>query len=272
MKLERRITFIIGNEGFSGWKINRLKTLTGFFRSIIILQNITTGKSTDTTNTLKIMSLGCKKNEMCQLWIEGADAELTCMVLTDFINDQFDLVNTSHKRSEDYSNSLIASHLTFQLPFTINYHFESLTDCSGIDKEGILLKLSNIFSHSQAPSLLQALLKREAVSSTGIGNNIALPHIMMPGIDLPSVAVIRLSKPLNWGSNLGDVSHIIALLLPQPPVKNVVVAFTQLSRSLLNPFYCNLLTSSHEPEAIKAILLHIMAQNKTAESLSPFTR
>ncbi|MFT6925142.1 MAG: PTS system nitrogen regulatory IIA component [Psychromonas sp.] len=261
MIIERRITFVIGDDGFAVWKLTRLKTLAGYFRSVIILQNITTTEASNSEHSLKVMSLGCKENDLCQLWIEGSDAELACMVLTDFIADQFEIVNTSHKRSENYSNSIIKNHPTFHLPFSLNYYFEAIEVDDDIGKSILMSKISTIFNKVMAQSLLAAMLKREKISSTGIGNGIAIPHIMIEGITKPAIVVLRLDKPVDWHCNRGKITLIIAMLIPAPASLKVVKAFTQISRALLDPVNCNFLTSTIEPEAIKAIVLHIMARN-----------
>ncbi|PWI32692.1 PTS nitrogen regulatory IIA subunit [Vibrio albus] len=261
MRIERRITFVIGKEGFAAWKLNRLKTLAGYFRSVIILQNITTGESANAEHTLKVISLGCKNLDLCQLWIEGSDAELACMVLTDFIADQFAIVNTSHKRREDDINSVIKHHPAFQLPFQLKYVFEDITAHSGINKMVVLSKISTALNPRMAQSVYEAMLNRENVSSTAIGHHIALPHVLLEDITEPSIAIFRLSQPIDWHSRMGDVRIIIALLLPAPPEMNMIKAFTGISRTLLNPDYCHLITTTKEPEAIKAILLNMMSRS-----------
>ncbi|WP_413698623.1 hypothetical protein ACLKMH_13415 [Psychromonas sp. KJ10-10] len=143
MKIERRITFIIGEEGFATWKINRLKTLSHFFRSVIILQNISIADSANTAHTLEILSIGCKNNDLCQLWIEGSDAELACMVLTDFIDQHFTIVNTSHKKNENKSNSIIANHPIFYLNFSLSYYFNSIEIDEHIKKRMLFQSLLN---------------------------------------------------------------------------------------------------------------------------------
>jgi PTS system nitrogen regulatory IIA component len=112
----------------------------------------------------------------------------------------------------------------------------------------------------QAQVVFDAMVQREAVSSTCIGHGIALPHIMVEGINQPSMAVMKLSNPTDWHSNRGDVNTIIAVLIPQPAQLPIVKACTQLTRSLLSEDFCHLLTSTTEPEALKAILLHTMAK------------
>jgi len=264
MKIERRITFVIGGEGFAAWKLTRLKILAGYFRSVIILQNITKTEASNTENTLKVMSLGCKENDLCQLWIEGSDAELACMVLTDFIADQFEIVNTFHKCKALHNKSIIENHPTFHLPFSLNYYFEALQVHDDIEKNILISKISTAFDNEMSKSLFEAMLKREEISSTAIGNRIAIPHIMIEGIAKPTMVVFHLDKPVNWNSNLGKINLIIAMLIPASPSRNVVKAFTQITRALLEPINCNLLTSTTEPEAIKAILFHFMARNNTA--------
>lgn len=259
--IERHITFIIDRERVAGWKINRLKTLSSFFRSVIIWQNITTTKTINTEHSLKIMSIGCKENDLCQLWIEGSDAELACMVLTDFIADQFKIVNTSHKRSIQHTNSIIENHLTFHLPFPLNYHFETIEVNNKIKKEMLISKMSRILNKKISQKIFEGMLQREGISSTGIGNNIAIPHLMIKEIDKPSIAVLRLDKPIDWGSDLGKVSLIIAMLIPSTFTSDIVKAFSQISRAMLDPINCNFLTSAIEPEAFKAILFHIMAKD-----------
>jgi PTS system nitrogen regulatory IIA component len=264
MRIERRITFVIGGEGFAAWKLTRLKTLASYFHAIIILQNITTTEASNSKNILKMMSLGCKENDLCQLWIEGSDAELACMVLTDFIAEQFDIVNTFHKLKAHHSKSIIENHPTFHLSFSLNYYFEAIQIHHDIEKNILISKISRAFNKIITQSLFEAMLKREEISSTGIGNGIAIPHIMIEGITKPAMVVFRLDKSINWHSNLGKINLIIAMLIPAPPSLNVVKAFTQITRALLEPVNCNLLTSTTEPEAIKAILFHIMARNNTA--------
>lgn len=264
MRIERRITFIIGNEGIASWKLNRLKTLASFFRSVVILQNITTAKATNTEYTLQVISLGCKENDLCQLWIEGSDAELACMVLTDFIADQFEIVNTFHKRKKSDRQSIIDKHPTFHLPFSINYNFEAIQVNNGMEKNRLISKISATLNKPMAQDIFEAILKREEISSTGIGNSIAIPHIIIKGIEKPTMVVLRLDKPINWNSNLGKINLIIAMLIPAPPTLEVVQAFTKIARALLSPINCNCLTSTVEPEAIKAILFHIMARDNTA--------
>jgi PTS system nitrogen regulatory IIA component len=259
MKIERRITFIVGREGFAAWKVNRLKTLSGYFRSVVILNNITQRRAANTEKQLKVISLGSKYNDLCQLWIEGSDAELAFMVLTDFIAGEFVIVKTlQHSRAKPIPD-LTKSHPSFALSFDIDYQYDALSKESPCTKNHLLCMLSSVESELESQSVHQMLLAREQVSSTYIGHGIALPHAIHHSIKTPKLQVIRLATDTDWHSPRGNVRMMIGLLLPKPPDKAMVMAFTQLSRALLDDEFCRLLNSTIEQEALKAILFHTMS-------------
>jgi len=264
LNIERRITFVIAKEGIATWKLHRLKALSSIFSATVTLQNITTAMASNAEHCLKTMGLGCKENDLCQLWIKGADAELACMVLTSFVTEVFYLISTPHKRKRHASQSAIEQHTAFQLPFALNYTFQALSVGEGLEKTAIIDKLSRALNTAMAPVLLSAMLKREALSSTCIGNAIAIPHIMQEGIETPAIAVLRLHHAIPWGGNLGDVRVVIALLIPATAPLNVVKAFTQITRSLLDKNSCELFTNTVESEAIKAIIFHFLTKKMPA--------
>lgn len=260
LSLERRITFIIGQEGFAAWKLNRLKALSSYFGAVVMLKNITHGKTANAENTLQVMSMGCKQNDLCQLWIEGSDAELACMVLTDFVADEFDIVNTAHRSRVDFSDQVIRQHSAFNLPFALDYYYQELPRDTEMNKNAILMQLTKQLDNQHQDMVYHLLQQREQVSSTCIGHAIALPHIMCSQVERPLLSVLRLGQPTDWHSVRGDVTLVICLLLPTPPQAEVIRAFTQVSRTLLNEEFCYQLTSTMMPEALKAILIHTMAK------------
>lgn len=262
MKIERRITFIIGKEGFVSWKLNRLKALSGYFRSVVILKNITLGRTVNAEHTLKVISLGSKEKDLCQLWIEGSDAELACMVLTDFIVNEFSIINTSHGRDTKYDSTIVDTHPTFAPGFDIDYRYEQIAEGLELTKAALLFKLTTTVGEKSVENIHQALLDREAISSTCIGNGVALPHVMHEDVIKPELQVIRLASPTDWHSSRGDVFFLIALLLPASPEMPIIKAFTQLSRALLDEEFCQLVTSTYKENVLKAILFHTMAKTE----------
>lgn len=62
-----------------------------------------------------------------------------------------------------------------------------------------------------------AVLKREAIHETDIGNGIAIPHALGSGKEIlkPAIAILRLQKPILWGSETEDTVDLVFILALQ---------------------------------------------------------
>ncbi|KHT65232.1 hypothetical protein RJ45_02220 [Photobacterium gaetbulicola] len=254
--IERRITFTLDDEGLPVWKLNRLKTLAGYFRSVVVIHNISQLRIANAEQAMRMMSLGCMPGDLCQLMIEGSDAELACMVLTDFVSEHCHLVCTAHRRlSQRESKAKIALPFAYelsQLPQLSQFTVSSL------DKNDILTQISRQCAPGQpdkATCLLKQMQAREAVSSTAMGNGVALPHILTPDVEIPIVVLAPLAQPVEWGAKRGPVSCVVGLVLPAPPQREHLLAFSSFSKRLLEPDFCQLLTEHSRPEVLKAVVL-----------------
>ncbi len=91
-----------------------------------------------------------------------------------------------------------------------------------------LVDRAPIDSSADPALLLARLLEREALSSTGIGDGIALPHPRQPDpvwCDEATVVVGRLAAPMDWSALDGAPVHTVFLLLnPSPAVHLKVLA------------------------------------------------
>jgi PTS system nitrogen regulatory IIA component len=80
---------------------------------------------------------------------------------------------------------------------------------------GIIEKLKN-FNAQKKETLLQAVLEREALMSTGIENGIALPHPRVPVLedgDKPFVALAFARNPPDWSTPDGSKVRAIFLII-----------------------------------------------------------
>lgn len=64
-----------------------------------------------------------------------------------------------------------------------------------------------------ADALLQSLLARERLGSTGLGNGIAIPHCRLKSIDTVTGALITLAEPIDFDAVDGNPIDIIFILL-----------------------------------------------------------
>ncbi|MEI8634160.1 PTS sugar transporter subunit IIA [Vibrio sp. PP-XX7] len=213
MTIERRITFIVGEDGAAVWKLNRLKTLASYFRAVVIFKNVSNSRTSNAEKILSVISLGCQPHHLCQLWIEGSDAELACMVLTDLVAELFDIVNPVRQQKEGRCASEMINHPAMLLPFPLSYRSLRLPADPTRNKSALISRLSQMLDVDKAELVCQSLFRREAISSTYIGHGIALPHVMVAGVKQPALAVVQLDSAVDWHIRGGNVHTVIALLL-----------------------------------------------------------
>lgn len=251
-----RITFVLEDNRFAAWQLNELKQLAGYFHSLFVLYNITRGKQANLNEPLCVLSLGSCRHDVCQLAIEGLDAELACMVLTEYLKDHSSLLSTSHKQNF-HAAQLFTHHSSFKLPFSYQWHY--VRKAHYPDKNAALATLARLASSQNQHAIYQQLVDREAISSTAIPGGIAIPHIISECVQQPTFIIQSLDSPLDWDSPQEDVRFIIALLLPKVLKREYIIAATRLTRWLINPKAQHFILDADREETIKGILLHVMA-------------
>jgi len=91
-------------------------------------------------------------------------------------------------------------------------------EIAGGDKRSVLtsaLSAIRLSPTADRAMLVQMLLAREAMASTGIGEGIAIPHVRNPVIltlDRPLVALCYLARPVEFGALDGKPVHSLFLL------------------------------------------------------------
>lgn len=103
--------------------------------------------------------------------------------------------------------------------------------------------------------LLEALMAREELGSTAIGQGVAIPHAKIEGVD-KLVAAFGLSKKgVNFDSLDGEPAHIFFLLLaPQDSAGPHLKALARISRLLKDKYFRdNLRACQDEKEVVNII-------------------
>ena len=107
-------------------------------------------------------------------------------------------------------------------------------------------------SDAERPDLLRRLLEREELSSTGIGNAIAVPHPRNPVGDLvkkPMIAVFFLDHPIDWRAVDGrPVSTLFVVL--SPSVREHLRTLLRLSYSLRDSYLCSQLAGAPDMDEL----------------------
>lgn len=108
--------------------------------------------------------------------------------------------------------------------------------------------------------IFDALSERERLSSTGIGNGIAIPHAKLPGLMHLTGIFARLSTAIDFDSiDEQPVDLIFLLLAPSSAGADHLKALARVSRLLRNHTICDKLRGSHDASAMYALLTEPMS-------------
>lgn len=88
------------------------------------------------------------------------------------------------------------------------------TDQPGVFKEIVtnLVKAGHL-EESLTDAANRALLERESLASTGLGRNVAIPHVKLKGIEQPVVSVSIHKTGVDWNALDGELVHVFFTVL-----------------------------------------------------------
>jgi PTS system fructose-specific IIC component len=99
-----------------------------------------------------------------------------------------------------------------------------------------------------AERCVDEVMRREKISSTGIGSGIAIPHILIPGVSAIMMAVGRSVKGVPFDSVDGKPAHLIFLIIgPQGRNSEYLRILSRLSRYLNDRGFFDALMKAGEP-------------------------
>ena len=127
------------------------------------------------------------------------------------------------------------------------------------DKEGVIRELVDTLSKAEdiknKEELIKALMTRESLGSTGIGQGIGIPHAKTSNVkDL--VAAFGLSqKGVNFDSLDGEPAYIFFLLIaPEESAGPHLKALARISRMLKDKYFRELLRKAKDDKEIVHII------------------
>ena len=104
--------------------------------------------------------------------------------------------------------------------------------------------------------IFDALIERERLGTTGVGNGIAIPHGKLVGLDRLHGLFARLDKAIEFDSiDEQPVDLIFLLLAPECAGADHLKALARVSRLLRDRSTCEKLRGSEDPDALYALLI-----------------
>lgn len=104
-------------------------------------------------------------------------------------------------------------------------------------------------------SIVEAILKREELGSTGIGRGVAVPHTKHPSIEKLIGTVAISTHGVNFDSLDGEKVHLLFLLVSPPDRPgDHLRALENISRQLRDDTFCRFLKQSKNPDDVWQLL------------------
>lgn len=137
------------------------------------------------------------------------------------------------------------------------------TQCAVLfhSKKRILQYISEL-AHKKYPDvpaqdILDSLLSREKLGSTGIGNGIALPHGRLKGVNKSVVIFLVTNKTLDYDAiDNKPVDIFCALLLPEEKSQEHLATLSEIAQMLSNRPLVKKIRNSISNEALYSLIMH----------------
>ncbi|WP_208422245.1 PTS sugar transporter subunit IIA [Latilactobacillus fragifolii] len=130
----------------------------------------------------------------------------------------------------------------------------------GDDKSTALATLAQLFADKNGldqAALTAGFNAREAESTTGFGNGLAIPHAKVAGLTQPIVGIVTFNTEVNWQA-LDETPVAIAIVLIMPlddPNKTHLRVLSKFARKLMDDaFIHNLKQNQHDAMALYTLV------------------
>ena len=130
---------------------------------------------------------------------------------------------------------------------------------SAADKRQALSVIAEIAGRTlklKPATVLEGLLKREEMGSTGVGHGVATPHTHVQGLDRMRGIFVRLEQPIDFGAvDEQPVDLVFALLSPPEAASEHLRALARVTRVLRQGDLREQLRKAWGADAVRALLV-----------------
>ena len=126
-------------------------------------------------------------------------------------------------------------------------------DIEGISKKRFMKTISELIESDvkdlPATEIFDALMAREQLGSTGLGNGIAIPHCRVSACTRIIGALITLSEPIDFDAvDDKPVDLLFVLIVPDKKTDEHVRTLAHLAELFSDEHFCYILRNTHNPE------------------------
>ena len=138
--------------------------------------------------------------------------------------------------------------------------FQVLSEESLLSKKRVFERAAEAMGAAlnlSSDNIYRALLAREKLGSTAIGEGIAIPHCRINECAEAAGCLVTLQEPIDFGSIDGrDVDVIFVLLVPEEATQAHLNLLAALARSFSNADLRSRVRQTLDPEELRQLLLN----------------
>ena len=134
-------------------------------------------------------------------------------------------------------------------------------ELTAVDKEGVIRELVSCLVETgqlkadEQENIIEAILKREKLGSTGIGRGIAVPHTKHASVDEPVGSVGVSAQGVDFESLDGEKVQLFFMLISPPDRPgDHLKALENISKQLQDDTFCRFLKQSRTADDIQQVL------------------
>ncbi|GAC68930.1 PTS fructose transporter subunit IIABC [Gordonia soli] len=130
----------------------------------------------------------------------------------------------------------------------------SLDVDAGADSTEVISRLAELLAEAgrttDPAELTRGALDREAKSATGLPGGIAIPHARAEAVTEASLAVARLSRPVDFGAPDGPADLVFLIAAPAGAASDHMKLLSSLARALVRPDFVASLRAAEDADTV----------------------
>ena len=132
-------------------------------------------------------------------------------------------------------------------------------DLEASSKKRVFEQAGLLFENNQGlarSKVFDSLFARERLGSTGLGQQVAIPHGRIKGLREPIAAFLRLADPIPFDAPDGKpVAILVFLMVPEQATQAHLEILSELAQMLSDPAFRELLVSAPDSVSVHRLLI-----------------
>ena len=146
---------------------------------------------------------------------------------------------------------------------------------AGDDADAVIRRLAGLVGDdgrsSDPTDLIDGALARESSSPTGLPGGIAIPHARAESVTVATLAMARLSKPVDFGATDGPADIVFLIAAPAGAGSEHMKVLSALARALVRKEFVQSLRDAREADDVVALVTEAVSPGAKPAAAGPAT-